>query len=90
MFFTITQSYSAFLVLRGLQGVFAQGLQNSAYMLTIELFPKKFRTIVATIMQISWALGLVLLAILSYFIHDWRILHLAVSVPTAVTVLYIW
>ncbi|KYQ49143.1 Solute carrier family 22 member 3 [Trachymyrmex zeteki] len=86
----IVQSYPAFLVLRSLQGVFVQGLQNSTYILSLELFPARSRTLVALIMQIFWSIGLVLLAILSYVIPDWRILQLAVSVPTAITVLYIW
>nr|KAF7423426.1 hypothetical protein H0235_008709 [Vespula pensylvanica] len=86
----IVQSYPTFLALRGLQGIFVQGLQNSTYILSLELFPSKSRTLVALIMQIAWAIGLILLAILSYVIPDWRILQLAVSVPTAITVLYIW
>ncbi|XP_011867686.1 PREDICTED: organic cation transporter protein-like isoform X2 [Vollenhovia emeryi] len=86
----IVQSYPAFLALRGLQGVFVQGLQISTYILSLELFPARSRTLVALIMQISWSIGLVLLAVLSYVIPDWRILQLAVSVPTAITVLYIW
>ncbi|XP_035719739.1 solute carrier family 22 member 8-like isoform X1 [Vespa mandarinia] len=86
----IVQNYPTFLALRGLQGIFVQGLQNSTYILSLELFPSKSRTLVAMIMQIAWAIGLILLAILSYFIPDWRILQLAVSVPTAITVLYIW
>ncbi|XP_011702190.1 PREDICTED: organic cation transporter protein-like [Wasmannia auropunctata] len=86
----IVQSYPAFLALRGLQGVFVQGLQNSTYILSLELFPARSRTLVALIMQIFWSIGLVLLAVLSYMIPDWRILQLAISVPTAITVLYIW
>ncbi|XP_011339732.1 solute carrier family 22 member 7 [Ooceraea biroi] len=86
----IVQSYSAFLVLRGLQGAFVQGLQNSTYILSLELFPMRSRTVIALIMQISWSIGLVLLAVLSYIIPNWRILQLAISVPTAITVLYIW
>ncbi|XP_076670177.1 organic anion transporter 3 [Andrena cerasifolii] len=86
----VVQNYPTFLALRGLQGVFAQGLQNSTYILSLELFPAKARTFVALVMQIAWAIGLVLLAALSYVIPDWRILQLAVSVPTAITVLYIW
>lgn len=74
----------------GLQGLFVQGLQNSTYILIMELLPAKFRTLVATVMSIAWALGLLLLGGLSYIIPDWRILQLAVSVPTATTVLYIW
>jgi len=84
------QSYPVFLALRGLQGVFVQGLQNSTYVLSLELFPARSRTLVALIMQVFWSIGLVLLAVLSYVILDWRILQLAVSVPTAITVLYIW
>jgi len=84
------QSYPTFLALRGLQGVFVQGLQNSTYILSLELFPARSRTLVALIMQVFWSIGLVLLAVLSYVIPDWRILQLAVSVPTAITVLYIW
>ncbi|XP_017888539.1 organic cation transporter protein-like [Ceratina calcarata] len=86
----VVQNYPTFLALRGLQGVFVQGLQNSTYILSLELFPAKARTFVALIMQIAWAIGLVLLAALSYVIPDWRILQLAISVPTAITVLYIW
>ncbi|OAD52318.1 Solute carrier family 22 member 3 [Eufriesea mexicana] len=86
----VVQNYPTFLALRGLQGVFVQGLQNSTYILSLELFPAKARTFVALVMQIAWAIGLVLLAALSYVIPDWRILQLAVSVPTAITVLYIW
>ncbi|XP_033330693.2 organic cation transporter protein [Megalopta genalis] len=86
----VVQHYPTFLALRGLQGVFVQGLQNSTYILSLELFPAKARTFVALVMQIAWAIGLLLLAALSYVIPDWRILQLAISVPTAVTVLYIW
>ncbi|XP_014601881.1 PREDICTED: solute carrier family 22 member 8 isoform X1 [Polistes canadensis] len=86
----VVQNYPTFLALRGFQGIFVQGLQNSTYILSLELFPSKSRTLVALIMQIAWAIGLILLAILSYVIPDWRILQLAVSVPTAITVLYIW
>ncbi|CAL7948202.1 unnamed protein product [Xylocopa violacea] len=86
----VVQNYATFLALRGLQGVFVQGLQNSTYILSLELFPVKARTFVALVMQIAWAIGLVLLAALSYVIPDWRILQLAISVPTAITVLYIW
>ncbi|XP_044594545.1 organic cation transporter protein-like isoform X1 [Cotesia glomerata] len=86
----IVQSYPVFLILRSLQGVFAQGLQNSTYILALELFPTKYRTLVSTVMSIAWAFGLLLLTAFGYFIRDWRILQLAISVPTAITVLYIW
>ncbi|XP_015513351.2 organic cation transporter protein-like [Neodiprion lecontei] len=86
----IIQDYRAFLVVRALQGVFVQGLQISTYTLLLELFPVRSRTLVSMTLQFGWAIGLLLLAGLSYAVADWRVLQLATSVPTAVTVLYIW
>lgn len=86
----VIQDYRTFLVVRALQGVFVQGLHISTYTLLLELFPVRTRTLVGMASQFAWALGLALLAGLSYAVADWRILQLATSVPTAVTVLYIW
>ncbi|XP_012253375.2 organic cation transporter protein-like [Athalia rosae] len=86
----IIQDYRAFLVVRALQGVFVQGLQISTYTLLLELIPANRRTLVAMIFQFAWAFGLALLTGLSYAVADWRVLQLATSVPTAVTVFYIW
>ncbi|XP_046737787.1 organic cation transporter protein-like [Diprion similis] len=86
----IIQDYRAFLVVRALQGVFVQGLQISTYTLLLELFPVRSRTLVSMTLQFAGAIGLLLLAGLSFAVADWRVLQLATSVPTAVTVLYIW
>lgn len=84
------QDYRAFLVVRALQGVFVQGLQISTYTLLLELFPVRMKLLVGMTTQFALAIGLALLAGLSYAVADWRVLQLATSVPTAITVLYIW
>ncbi|XP_015593157.1 organic cation transporter protein-like [Cephus cinctus] len=86
----IVQDYSTFLIIRGLQGVFIQGLQNASCMLIFELFPTRARTIVGMGMQLFFSFGIIMIAGLSFIIPDWRILQLGMAVPTAVTVLYIW
>ena len=73
-----------------MQGFFIQGLESCTYILCMELFSARYRTLIALIVLSMRAFGLGLLSGLSYAIPDWRILQLVVSVPTAVTVLYIW
>ncbi|XP_031781611.1 solute carrier family 22 member 13 [Nasonia vitripennis] len=86
----VIQEYQLFLVFRGLQAFFVQGLESCTFILCMELFPAKFRTLIALVVLSMRAFGMAMLAGLSYAVADWRILQLVVSVPTAVTVFYIW
>ncbi|XP_014204846.1 solute carrier family 22 member 15-like [Copidosoma floridanum] len=86
----IVEKYQLFLVFRGLQGFFMQGLESCTFILCMELFPAKYRTLVALVVLSIRSLGLMLISGFSYFIPDWRILQLISCVPTAITVLYIW
>ncbi len=61
-----------------------------SYSLAIEIFSPKFRTFAGVIMEIFWAAGIVLLGFAAYFIKHWRYIQLAVSLPSLVTILYIW
>ena len=40
--------------------------------------------------EVFWAVGLILLAVCCYFVQHWRYIQLAISIPTLVTLLYIW
>ena len=69
--------------------VYIQGVQGVTYTLAVELFPPRLRTVVGVVLEQYWATGLVYLAATSYYIPHWRNLQLAITLPTAVLVLYI-
>ena len=67
-----------------------QGVQGVTFTLVVELFPPRLRTAVGVILELYWTVGLVYLASASYYIPNWRTLQLVLSIPTAVTLLYVW
>ncbi|PWA30652.1 hypothetical protein CCH79_00009216 [Gambusia affinis] len=83
-------SYIMFAISRALSGLFLSGLSIIGIVLGIEWTDIKHRTFTGTIMSLSWSAGNMLLALLAYFIRDWRHLMLAVTVPCAVTIICCW
>ncbi|KAF0288151.1 Organic cation transporter-like protein [Amphibalanus amphitrite] len=79
-----------FIAVRVLQGFFVQGLQTTTYSMVMELFPPHHRTLAGVAAEVFWAIGLILLAVCCYFVQHWRHVQLAISIPTLVTLLYIW
>ena len=68
----------------------SKGLQSSSYTLLVEYCPPRVRTIVGVVWANYWAYGLIALGGMSYAIHDWRWLQVAVTIPTALTLLFSW
>ena len=58
--------------------------------MVMELFPPHHRTMAGVAAEVFWAIGLILLAVCCYFVQHWRHVQLAISIPTLVTLLYIW
>ena len=56
----------------------------------MELFSPHHRTMAGVAAEVFWAVGLILLAACCYFVQHWRYIQLAISIPTLVTLLYIW
>uniref|UniRef100_A0A3Q3SQA0 Solute carrier family 22 member 6 n=1 Tax=Mastacembelus armatus TaxID=205130 RepID=A0A3Q3SQA0_9TELE len=83
-------SYVMFAVFRALCGVALSGMSIISIVLGIEWIDVKHRTFSGTIMSLSWSVGNMLLALLAYFIRDWRHLTLAVSVPCSVVIVSWW
>jgi len=48
------------------------------------------RTYTGTIVEVFWGVGVVWLAIISYALRDWRHIQLAISLPSIITIVFIW
>ncbi|XP_070778751.1 solute carrier family 22 member 7a [Enoplosus armatus] len=83
-------SYVMFAVCRALCGVALSGLSIIGVALGIEWTDVKHRTFTGTVISLSWSVGNMLLALLAYFIRDWRHLMLAVTAPCIVAVVSWW
>ena len=79
-----------FIALRFVQGIFIQGLQCVTYSMVMELFSPRYRTMAGCTIEAFWALGIILLAAIAKFVRHWRYIQLAVNIPTAATIFYIW
>jgi OCT family organic cation transporter-like MFS transporter 4/5 len=55
-----------------------------------EMFPASNRSFPSVGINCSWGVGLVLLAVMGYYIRDWRTLELVISIPNFLTIVYAW
>lgn len=79
-----------FTVLRFLIGALNQGAAISGFVLLTELYSSKNRTRPCIGVNVFWALGIICLGGLAYWIRDWRYLQLTISAPGLIFLLYIW
>nr|XP_039251339.1 organic cation transporter protein-like [Styela clava] len=63
---------------------------SCSFVLGTESVKPKYRVAVGQTSQAFFALGFCLLALLGYYIRDWRTLQLAISVPLAGIVVILW
>ncbi|XP_035035385.1 solute carrier family 22 member 7a [Hippoglossus stenolepis] len=83
-------SYIMFALSRALCGVALSGLSIIGVVLGIEWTDVKHRTFTGTVMSLSWSVGNMFLAVLAYFIRDWRHLTLAVTAPCIIAIISWW
>ena len=56
------------------------------FVLIMEMFSPKKRTIAGCINGIAWGVGVTLLAGIAYFLRDWRKMQLAISLPCLIAI----
>ncbi|XP_021423927.2 solute carrier family 22 member 7a [Oncorhynchus mykiss] len=83
-------SYVMFAVTRTLCGVALTGMTITTLALSIEWTDIKHRTFTGTIISLGWSVGNMLLALLAYFIRDWRYLMLVVTSPCIAAIISWW
>ncbi|XP_033505551.1 solute carrier family 22 member 6 [Epinephelus lanceolatus] len=83
-------SFSLFCLSRFGCGMALSGLGLNTFSLIVEWIPTRVRTVVGTITGYCYTVGQLLLAVIAYYIRDWRWLTLAVSLPFYVFFLIAW
>ncbi|CAL8365010.1 unnamed protein product [Lota lota] len=83
-------SFSLFCLFRFMCGMALSGIVLNCFSLIVEWIPTRVRTVVGTGTAYCYTMGQLILALVAYFIRDWRWLTLAVSLPFYVAFLYSW
>ncbi|XP_056451271.1 solute carrier family 22 member 6-like [Gadus chalcogrammus] len=83
-------SFSLFCLFRFMCGMALSGAGLNGFSLIVEWIPTRVRTVVGTGTGYFYTMGQLLLALVAYFIRDWRWLTFAVSLPFYVAFLYSW
>ncbi|GFR80097.1 solute carrier family 22 member [Elysia marginata] len=68
----------------------SQGLQSASFVMAIELFPVHHRGRAGSVTQMFWGFGCLYLSAVAWLVEDWRIIQLAMLVPTAFSVIAFW
>ncbi|XP_017273723.1 solute carrier family 22 member 6 [Kryptolebias marmoratus] len=83
-------SFPLFCLFRFGCGMALSGLGLNTFSLIVEWIPTRVRTVTGTITGYCYTIGQLLLAVIAYFIRDWRWLTLTVSLPSYVFFLISW
>ncbi|OWF44712.1 organic cation transporter protein-like isoform X2 [Mizuhopecten yessoensis] len=83
-------SFEQFVICRFLSGVSVGGLLGTGFVMGLEFVGPSKRMWAGIVIELFWASGTMLLALLAYLIRDWKYLNLVVSVPPVLFLSYIW
>ncbi|XP_069101860.1 organic cation transporter protein-like [Argopecten irradians] len=83
-------SFEMFVVCRFLSGVSVGGLLGIGFVMGLEFVGPSKRMWAGIVIELFWASGTMLLALLAYLIRDWKYLNLVVSIPPVLFLSYIW
>lgn len=83
-------SFPLFCLFRFGCGMALSGVLLNSFSLIVEWIPTRVRTVVGTLTGYCYTVGQLILAVIAYFIRDWRWLTLAVSLPFYIFFLMAW
>ncbi|XP_075979310.1 organic cation transporter protein-like [Anticarsia gemmatalis] len=83
-------NYLTYVALHFFEAGFGGGLYPSAYVFIVELVGLKQRVIVSAMCNMTFVIGVVLIALLAWCIDNWRTYILILYTPAVITVIYIW
>ncbi|KAJ0175269.1 hypothetical protein K1T71_009410 [Dendrolimus kikuchii] len=82
--------YLVYVALHFFEAGFGGGLYPSAYVFIVELVGLKQRVIVSAMCNMTFVIGVVLIALLAWCVDNWRTYVLILYCPAIIVVIYVW
>ncbi|EDW80822.1 uncharacterized protein Dwil_GK11735 [Drosophila willistoni] len=86
----LSPEYFTYTISRMIVGATTSGVFLVAYVIALEMVGPSYRLFAGTVMQMFFSIGFMLIPLFAYFIHDWRWLQIALTLPGLVFLCYYW
>ncbi|XP_045769741.1 organic cation transporter protein-like [Maniola jurtina] len=83
-------TYYGFVISEIVEAAFGAGVFSCAYILVMELVGPEYRVAAGAMINTSFSIGQVLMALMASVVPNWRTLTLALFVPQFITISYFW
>ncbi|XP_014203882.1 organic cation transporter protein isoform X2 [Copidosoma floridanum] len=87
---TLATEYVSYVVFRAIVGSTTSGVFLVAYVIALEMVGPQKRLIAGVGCQLFFTTGYIMTAGFAYYITDWRMLQLALTIPSVAFLLYWW
>nr|CAD7436092.1 unnamed protein product [Timema monikensis] len=87
---SVAPEYVSFMIARMIIGATTSGVFLVAYVIAMEMVGPNKRLFAGVVCQFFFTAGYILTALIAYFIDDWRMLQVALSLPGIVFISYWW
>ncbi|XP_016944470.4 organic cation transporter protein [Drosophila suzukii] len=86
----VSPEYFSYTISRMIVGATTSGVFLVAYVIALEMVGSSYRLFAGVAMQMFFSVGFMLTAGFAYFIHDWRWLQIALTLPGLLFICYYW
>ncbi|XP_039494111.1 organic cation transporter protein [Drosophila santomea] len=86
----VAPEYFSYTISRMIVGATTSGVFLVAYVIALEMVGSSYRLFAGVAMQMFFSVGFMLTAGFAYFIHDWRWLQIALTLPGLLFLCYYW
>ncbi|XP_033166391.1 organic cation transporter protein [Drosophila mauritiana] len=86
----VAPEYFSYTISRLIVGATTSGVFLVAYVIALEMVGSSYRLFAGVAMQMFFSVGFMLTAGFAYFIHDWRWLQIALTLPGLLFLCYYW